>query len=168
MAWPPSVSDFKDRFFREFIFGDGLDTITDRDITRALAEAGDGSLFSQSNFDTLPQQTTAFLYLAAHFIWKNVNQAGGLSAVPRGRGVRAAAEGITNSKGVGQVNVQYQAPPDWIAQSPTLSALWASPYGRDYLTMLGPRLRGNMAVVGGPDDITPAGLANIDPTVAQQ
>lgn len=151
MAWPPAVSDFKAQFVREFIYGKGLDTITDNDIQRAINEAP--PRFNQSLLDTLTEQTSAFLYLAAHIMWVNIQNAGGLSAVPRGRGVRATANGIVISKSVGQVSETDQAPPERISSSPTLSELWSSPFGRVYLGMISPRLIGNMAVVCGPNQV---------------
>lgn len=155
MAWPPGVSDFQSQFAREFIYGQGLDKVTDNDILRAFAETQ--SNFNQSLYDTASEVTIGFLYLAAHRLWININNAGGLSAVPRGRGVRAQADGIVNSKGVGQVNVTFQAPPERVSSSPTLSALWASPFGRSWIEMFGNRLIGNMAVVCGPNANWPSG-----------
>lgn len=156
MAWPPGVSDFKAQFVREFIYGSGLDKITDNDIQRALNEAP--PRFNQCLLDTLVEQTAAFLYLAAHIMWVNIQNAGGLSAVPRGRGVRSQPQAIINSASVGQVSQSNQPPPERISSSPALSELWASPFGRIYVGMISPRLIGNMAVVSGPDAEIPTGV----------
>lgn len=150
MAFPPAVADFKAYFVREFIYGDGNDTVRDSDITRALNEAQDGSVFPNSVWDSVAQQTTANLYLTAHLLWENINMAGGLSAIPRGRGVRDYGEGIVVSKAVGQASVNYQAPPDYVAKSASLSRLWRSTFGMRYVQMLYPRLLGNVQVVAGP------------------
>lgn len=150
MAWPPDVAAFKAKFNREFPYGDGQDSIMDSDITRALNEAP--PIFNQSLLDTLVEQTDAYLYLSAHLLWENIDMAGGLSAIPRGRGLRGDGEGVTVAKSVGQANVNYQPPPDVrIAQSPTLSRLWRSKFGMRYVMMVSPRLIGNMAVVAGPN-----------------
>lgn len=149
MACPPTVDDFKAKFTREFIYGTGLDTVTDNDITRAISEAP--PIFNQSLLDTLTDQTNAYLYLVAHLLWENIDMAGGLSAVSRGRGFQGDGEGVTVAKGVGQANVNYQPPPELrISQSPTLMRLWRSKFGMRYVMMISPRLIGNMAVVPGP------------------
>lgn len=160
MAWPPQSSDFKNYFQREFIYGPGHDAVTDSDINRALTEALDGSVFSVSLWDNLAQQTTAYLYLAAHLLWENINMAGGLSALPRGRGIRDYGEGIQASKGVGGANVNYVDPPDRIKSSPTLMRLWRSTFGMRYCQMVTPRLIGNFQVVSGYDDIDTSATDN--------
>ena len=159
-SWPPAVADFKSYFVREFIYSDGPDAVMDPDITRALAEAGDGSFFSQGNWDTVAQRTTAYLYLAAHLLWENINMAGGLSAVPRGRGIRDYGEGTTASKGVGGANHNFVDPPDRIKSSPTLMRFWRSTFGMRYVQMVAPRLIGNFAVVAGPNDLFGPALNN--------
>ena len=149
-SWPPAVSDFKAQFTREFIYGDGgLDSVGTNDIQRALNEAN--SLFNQSLFNSATDQLIAYLYLAAHRLWCIINQAGGLSAVPRGRGVRSGTEGIVLSKAVGQVNVNYQPPPERIANNPSWAALWTSPFGQHYLSMVEPATAGPFAVAVGPN-----------------
>lgn len=153
MAWPPTVDSFKSKFNREFIYGDGADKVQDGDIQRGLDEALDGSYFNQSLFDTEGQQTSALLYLAAHLMVMNIQAAGGLSAVPRGRGVRNAGEGVMVSKGIGQVNVTYQVPPERVSSSPTLLYFFQTTFGQRYMQMVTPRLIGNAAVVCGPNDI---------------
>ena len=151
MSWPPGVQDFKNKFFREFIYGDGLDTVVDRDIVRALGEVP--PLYNQALLDTVADQSSAYLYLAAHMLWENIDMAGGLSAVPRGRGVRGDTEGIVNSKSVGQVSVNYEPPPDYVKTSPTMMRLWKSKFGAKYIEMIRPRLIGNVAVVCGPNQV---------------
>lgn len=148
MAYPPVIADFKAKFNREFIYGDGQDNVMDADITRALDEVP--PLYNQSLLDTEADQVSAYLYLAAHFLVTNIQSAGGLSATQRGRGVRNVSEGIQVSKGVGQANVTYQQPPKWIAESITFYPLWQTDFGKRYLTMIGPRLAGNFHVVAGP------------------
>lgn len=157
MSWPPVASDFKGYFTREFIYGQGQDSVTDADITRAINEANDGSVFPMSVWDSTVQQTNAFLYLTAHLLWENIDIAGGLSAIARGRGLNGDGEGITNSKTIEQVSVNYEPPPDRIKSSPYLSRLWRSKFGMRYCQMLTPRLIGNFAIVAGPDGCNPSG-----------
>jgi hypothetical protein len=156
MSWPPAVSDFKAYFVREFSYGDGQDSVTDPDITRALNEALDGSYFSQGLWDTVQQRTTALLYLAAHLMVMNIQQmAGGLSAVPRGRGVRNAGEGVQVSKGVGPSNVTYMVPSPRVAENPMFLYFFMTTFGQRYMQMAEPRTVGNMAIVGGPNGYFP-------------
>lgn len=152
MSFPPAVADFKNYFVREFVYGDGSDAVMDADITRALNEAGDGSYFSRGLFDTIAQQTTAYLYLAAHLMVMNIQQmAGGLSAIPRGRGMRNVGESITVAKGIGQANVTYMPVPERVASSPTLLYFFMTTFGQRYMQMVTPRLIGNFAIVSGPN-----------------
>jgi hypothetical protein len=152
MAWPPAVSDFKAYFTREFGYGKGGDMVGDGDIQRALNEVS--PVFNQSLLDGLTSQTAAYLYAAAHFLVMNVQAAGGLSATPRGRGVRDSAELVIISKGVGQVNVVYQVPPEWIQKSAVLLPFFRTNFGQRYIQMVAPQLVGNFGVVPGYDDIT--------------
>jgi hypothetical protein len=151
MAWPPSVADFKAKFTREFVYGDGFDSVRDADIQRGLDEAP--PLFNQALLDSSVDQTNAYLYLAAHNMVMNIQSAGGLSAVARGRGVRNVGEGVQVSKGIGQANVTYQVPPERIAESPTLLYFFRTDFGQRYLQMMVSRLAGHMATVCGPDDV---------------
>lgn len=151
MAWPPAVSDFKAQFDREFIYGTGFDSVRDTDIQRGINECS--PLYNQSLLDTTADQTIAFLYLAAHCMVMNIQAAGGLSAAPRGRGVRNVGEGVTVSKGVGAVNVTYQVPPERVASSPTLLYFFQTTFGQRYIQMIAPRLIGNVQVVDGPNQV---------------
>lgn len=158
MAWPPVVSDFKAMFRREFVYGTGFDSVQDEDITRAIGEANPN--FNQALFDLLADQTTAFLYLVAHIMVVNIQTAGGLSAIPRGRGVRNVGEGIVVSKGIGQASVSYQVPPERIASSPTLLYFYQTTFGQRYMQLVTPRLIGNMSVVAGPGNDGTTTLVN--------
>lgn len=148
MAFAPTVADFKLKFKREFVYGDGFDAVMDSDITRALEEAP--PLFNQALLSTTTDQTNAFYYLAAHLLVMNVQGAGGLSAVARGRGVRNVGEGVQVSKGIGQANVTYQVPPPRVAESTTLMWFFRTDFGQRYIQMIMPRLIGNFQVVAGP------------------
>ncbi len=150
-SWPPTIADFKAKFAREFVYDVGLDAVTDNDIQRGLDEAA--PLFNQSLFDIEADQKSAYLFIAAHNMVMNIQSAGGLSAVPRGRGTRNVGEGVTVSKGVGQANVTYQVPPPRVAESPTLLYFFRTDFGQRYIQLVSPRLIGNMAVVSGPNQV---------------
>lgn len=147
----PTVADFKAKFIREFVYGTGLDSVTDADIQRGLEEAV--PLFNADLLSTVAEQNSAYLFIAAHNMVMNIQAAGGLSAIPRGRGVRNVGEGVMVSKGIGQANVTYQVPPPRIAESPTLLYFFRTDFGQRYIQMVVSRLSGHMAVVAGPNDI---------------
>ena len=152
--FPPLVSDFQALFQREFIYGTGLDSVTDNDIQRGLNEAGIS--FNSGLWDTTTpvgsssEGGIAFCYYAAHLMVVAIQQmAGGLSALPRGKGTRNSPEGVVVASGVGAANVSYQVPPDHVAQSAFLMDLFRTTFGQRYMAMLEPRLIGNVAVVSG-------------------
>lgn len=170
--FPPQVSDFQAQFptGREFIYGTGFDAVKDTDIQRALNEAG--IMFNPDLWDgvtpigTSSEAGIAYMYLAAHLMVLNIQQmAGGLSAVPRGRGVRNSAEGVAVASGVGQASVTYQAPPPRVAENAVLMDLFRTTFGQRYITMMEPRLIGNVMVVSGRSiwDSFQQPPSNIDP-----
>lgn len=155
--FPPQVSDFKGQFLREFIYGTGLDSVQDADIQRALNEAG--IMFNASLWDTTTAVGTsseggiAYMYLAAHLMVLNIQQmAGGLSALPRGKGTRNSAEGVVVASGVGQASVTYQVPPPRVAENAILMDFFRTTFGQRFMAMIEPRLIGNIAVVSGRAD----------------
>lgn len=169
-VFPPLVADFKAQFRREFIYGTGLDSVIDSDIQRALNEAG--IMFNPSLWDsTTPVGSSseggiAYLYLAAHLMVLNVQQmAGGLSATPRGKGIRNSAEGVVVASGVGAANVTYQVPPPRVAENAVLMDLFRTTFGQRYMAMLEPRLVGNVYVVSGRSPVSDFGNppSTIDP-----
>lgn len=148
MTWPPTVQNFKDQFFREFKYADGLDSVMDKDISRAINESV--PMFNRSIFPTSDGATFAFLYLAAHVMVMNIQGAGGLSAINRGRGARNVGEGVQVAKGVGQANVTYQVPPPRVANNPTFLYYFRTDFGQRYMQLALPLTAGAMAVVCGP------------------
>lgn len=170
--FPPTVADFQTQFRegREFLYGAGFDKVQDLDIDRALNEAG--MMFNPGLWDTatpvgtLSEGSIAYLYLAAHLMVLNIQQmAGGLSAVPRGKGTRNSAEGVVVAAGVGAANVTYQVPPPRVAENAVLMDLFRTTFGQRYMAMIEPRLVGNVAVVSGRSPWPWFGSppANIDP-----
>jgi hypothetical protein len=149
MAFPPTASDFKARFVRDFLYGVGSDAVTNGDITNALSDAI--PLFNQSLWSSPTETSTAFLFLAAHLLVLNLRPAGGLAAVNVGKGARSGAGGVVISKGVGSVSLSYSIPMR-VQNSPILSQFMRTDYGQRYLSMLAPRLIGNVTVAGGPVD----------------
>lgn len=170
-TFPPTVADFKAQFPREFSYGPGLDVVQDSDIQRGLIDAG--IMFNAGLWDTSTPLVSggqseggiAYLYFAAHLMVINIQQmAGGLSAIPRNKGVRNSPEGVAVSSGVGQANVTYQVPPPRVADNAILMDFFRTTFGQRYMAMIEPRLIGNIAVVSGstvwPFNNPPS---NIDP-----
>jgi hypothetical protein len=152
MSFPPSVSDFKAQFTREFSYGPSLAQVQDNDIQRALNETSisfNPSIWDgQTALGTTTEQNIAYLYLAAHYMTLNIQGAGGLSSVNRGRGVKSSGGGTIQSKSVGSVSVTYVIPED-IQNSPILGQYMRTDFGQKYLALLTPRLVGNVAIVAG-------------------
>ncbi len=153
-GFPPSVSDFKALFVRDFIYGTGPETVMDADISRGIQEAQ--IVFNSSLWASLSDANLASLYVAAHFMVLNIQGAGGLAVKNRGLGVASKGGGTIESKGVGSVNVAF-AVPDYVRQSPILSQFMRTDYGQFYLQLLTPRLVGNIAVVSGQTPLSFAG-----------
>jgi len=150
MAWTaPVASDFKSRFDRDFVYGDGLDSVRDKDINTALA--GSVPRFNQNLWSSNDETTEAYLLLTAHILVMNLQAAGGPSARVLGKGVQSVGGGVIQSKSVGSVTVTYSIP-ESVQNSPVLSPYMRTEYGQRYLEMLAPRLVGNVSVVGGPVD----------------
>lgn len=170
--FPPIVSDFQAQFSREFIYGTGLDSVTNNDIIRALNEAG--IMFNPCLWDTTTPIGTsseggiAYMYLAAHLMVLNIQQmAGGLSAIQRGKGVRNSAEGVAVSSGIGAASVTYQVPPPRVAENAILMDFFRTTFGQRYMAMIEPRLIGNVVTVSGRSPWNHGGFGNppgnIDP-----
>lgn len=151
MSFPPSVADFKAQFNREFVYGSSLATVQDNDIQRAINEAGisfNPGLWDSSPLGSTTEQTIVYLYVSAHFMTLNIQGAGGLSSVNRGRGVKSSGGGTIQTKSVGSVSVGYVIPED-ISGSPILGQFMRTDFGQKYLTLLWPRLVGNVGIVSG-------------------
>jgi hypothetical protein len=144
-SYPPTIADFKAQFDRDFDYGPGTENVRDTDITRALADAA--MLFNPGLWDTI-EQPTAYGYLAAHFLVLNIQGAGGPSAANYGKGLASHGGGTIESKSVGGVSVTF-AVPDFVRANPTLSQLMKTDYGQKYLSLIYPRLVGNVAVIAG-------------------
>jgi len=146
------LEKFKAQFNREFSYGPSLAQVQDNDIQRAINETS--IAFNPGLWDgTTPLGSTTelnivYLYVSAHFLALNVQGAGGLSSVNRGRGVKSAGGGTIQSKSVGSVSVTYVIPED-IQNSPILGQFMRTDFGQKYLTLLTPRLVGNVGLVSG-------------------
>lgn len=148
MTLPATVAEFKAQFDRDFIYGTGKETVRDADIQRSLTEAT--SVFNADLWST-DELKPAYLYASAHFLVLNVQMAGGLSALPTGKGIDNHGGGVTQSKSVAQVNITYGLT-EKFQNDPILSQFLRTDYGQRYLQMISPRLVANVMVVGGFND----------------
>ena len=145
MNWPIQRSDFEGYFQREFPYGPGKDSVTPGDITRAIGEAT--TAFSTPYWQNATERGIAFLYLTAHFLQWNIEQAGGLTQTNRKRGLKSLGRGVVQSKSVGGVSVNY-ALIESLVKDPVLGPLCKTSYGQKYLELLRPRLPHGFVVSG--------------------
>jgi hypothetical protein len=152
---PATVAQFKAQFTRDFVYGQGLETVRDSDIQAGLNLAS--TVFNPELFDTtlvglVPNQTSealmSYLNASAHFVVLSVQAAGGLSSPSRAQGTKSQAEGVIASKGVGNVSVGYEWPQD-IVNNPALFQFTKTAYGRAFLQVLMLKLVGNVSIVAG-------------------
>lgn len=112
--------------------------ITDDDILRAFAEAKIN--FNAELFTDDKTAIMVFYYLAAHYLVIDLNN----SQSPFSLGFM----GFTQSKSVGSVSESYGIP-QWMLNSPMLSAYAQTGYGRKYLSLIMPYLKGNIILTFG-------------------
>jgi hypothetical protein len=150
MATPPvTITDFKAFFNREFVYGSGLDSVQDADITRALNDTL--AVFNASLWDS-STVNQAYLYASAHMLVVNIQAAGGLCPVVTNRGTENRSEGVTQNKSVGSISTSYVEIPEWVRKHAGLMPFWETEYGKRYVQMLAPRLKGLIMVVAGEHD----------------
>lgn len=152
-----TVSDFKDQFTREFVYGLSKETVMDADITRALNEAA--SVFNGALWEDDDEKVTAYCYAAAHFLVLNLQAAGGLLAQNVGAGVNSRGGGNVAAKSVGSVSLTFALPTS-LTEDPILHGFIRTDFGQRYLAMLTPRLVGpGFVVESGRDDVSIADQA---------
>ena len=118
------------------IYNDSVLNYTqDSDILNAYNEAKVN--FNESLFGDEATALMVFLYLAAHYLTIDFNNAIGATNI-----------GITTSKSVGSVSEGYTIPP-YITNNPALSAYATTGYGIKYGTLLYPYLIGNIMLFKG-------------------
>jgi Protein of unknown function (DUF4054) len=148
MANPATVEEFKDQFDRDFIYGEGLETVRDKDVQLALDSAV--AVFNTTLWLT-EEVKIAYLYASAHFLVSRIQSAGGLNSPNMGKGIDNRGSSVVQSKSVGQVSLSY-AINEKFKDDPILSQFLRTDYGQMYLSMLSGRLVGNLLVVPGYND----------------
>ena len=135
---PVTTDDFKTFFARDFPYGADASAVMDVDITKALGMAGTN--FNEDMWESQAIFSQMFLLLAAHFLV--------LSLRASSAGLNGQFAGLTQSKGVGNVNEAYVIP-DRVKNSPFLMGLYSTNYGAQYVTQAWPRMLGNVMTVFG-------------------
>jgi len=114
------------------------DYVLDEDIEKAFVEAQ--SSFNQSLFSDDQQIRVAYYYLTAHYLVNDLRTSA--------RGIQSAGESIVSSRTVGSVSESYSIPDAWV-KDPILNFYTKSGYGVKYLSLIMPRLVGNIGAVAG-------------------
>ena len=135
---PVTIADFKARFVRDFAYAEDPKFVMDSDITNALGMARTN--FNEGLWETQDIFAQMFLLLSAHFLVVAIRTSSA--------GLNSQFNGLTNSKGVGNVNESYIIP-DRVKNSPFLMGLYSTNYGYMFVTQLWPRITGNVATVRG-------------------
>jgi hypothetical protein len=143
-----TVQDFKDYFRRDFPYSpqeephDGccdLDKyVFNFDIEKAFGEAK--HILNQALFGSDADIRIGYLYLTAHYLVNDLRTAQA--------GVNSTGSFPVSSRSVGSVSEAYQIP-DMYKDSPQLAFFSTTQYGMKYLSLVLPRLIGNVGVVAG-------------------
>ena len=134
----PTVAEFKTYFFRDFPYGQGLNTVIDQDIENAFSRAS--ANINEGIFDTQSDFTLGYLLLSAHQLVTALRASS--------QGVQGAYNFLDASKSVGSVNESF-AIPQRILDNPNFSMLAKTTYGAMYLEMVLPRIIGQIFPVEG-------------------
>jgi len=134
----PTVADFKAYFVRDFPYGTTLSTVIDSDIQKGIDLALIN--FNEELFGLQADYTTAYLYLAAHYLVTNLRASS--------QGLAGSYAWLTASKSVGSVNESFQIP-QYILDHPMLGMLTKTTYGAQYLFLVLPRLVGQIFTSAG-------------------
>lgn len=112
--------------------------ILDSDIQKAFVEAKMN--FNPKLFASCEEIKTAFCYLAAHYLVIDLNNANNPFSL--------GGMGIVTSKSVGSVSESYGIP-QWMLNDKNLGLYAQTGYGLKYLSLILPRLHGNIIFTKG-------------------
>lgn len=144
MSWtPPTVTQFKTQFERDFNFApesdpDNLEKITDKDINRAILESQ--VHFNSDLFGETETIDVIFMYLVAFNLVVNIQNST--------KGLSSQSKFPINSNSVGGVSVSFSIP-EKVLNSPFCAQYLQNGYGKKYLELAWPFTVGNISVVGG-------------------
>lgn len=137
----PTVAEFKARFDRDFSFAvdqTDMERVRDTDITRGITSAS--ANFNEGLWESQAIFSEAYLLLSAHYLVTNL--------LNSSQGLRSQANWLTNAKSVMSVQESFSIP-DRILRSPILAVYSKTGYGMAYLSLIMPRLVGNVALLQG-------------------
>lgn len=135
---PPTIADFKAYFTRDFPYGSTSAGVMDGDITKALAEAAMN--FNEGLWGTQAQYSLAYLYLTAHYLVMDLRTSS--------QGISGSFSWLEASKSVGSVSQGFSIPQS-ILDHPEFSYYSKTNYGAKYLSLVIPRLTGQIFTVFG-------------------
>lgn len=139
MWTPPTVAEFKAKFYRDFPYSpsasdkDNLDFVADKDISNAITEA-----LAHFNTSLFGDNTTLFfMYLVAHTLVMNIRVSTS--------GLASTAKFAVESASVGSVSVSNLVN-ERFASDPFFSSFLTTGYGKKYLEFVYPYTVGNVDV----------------------
>lgn len=141
--YPITTTEFKEYFDRDFPYSKDeadLSGVRDKDILRACGEAQ--MSFNSALWSNESDKKTAFLYLTAHYLVIDLNNAS------KGIGGMGGS-GFITSRSVGNVSEGLSIP-QWLLEIPAFSLIADTVYGKKFLRLLLPKIPayGCMAVCG--------------------
>jgi len=135
---PPTITQFKTQFARDFPYGPTNDSVMDGDIQVAISEAG--LIVNSSLFQNQAAYQLAYGYAAAHCLVTNLKNSS--------QGIAGGFSWLENSKSVGSVSQSFSIPDD-VMKNPAMAMIAKTSYGAKYLSLILPYMYGNMAIVRG-------------------
>jgi hypothetical protein len=134
----PTVLDFKQYFDRDFPYGYDMESVRDKDITKAFNDAGVS--FNEDLFADQSTYTIAFLNLSAHYLVMNLRSSS--------QGLTGQYAWLQSSKSVGSISESFTIP-QRILDNPEFAMLTKTNYGAKYIGLMLPMLVGQIFLVEG-------------------
>lgn len=136
MAYTPvTPTVFKNYFVRDFPYGTTSDKVTDADITKALGQAAFN--FNEALFGSQTEFNIGFCYLTAHYLVIDLQTSS--------QGLSGSFAWLEASKAVGSVSQSFSIPQQ-VLDHPVYSMLSKTNYGAKFLSLMLPRLVGQIFV----------------------
>lgn len=130
----PSVSDFKNQFFRDFPYGtDPNIAILDQDITSAFLYVNVN--MNQALFGDQGSYTLGYNLLAAHYLVMNIRASS--------QGINGQFNFLQNNKSAGPVSEAF-AIPQRVLDNPDWAILCKTNYGAQFIQLILPQLAGQI------------------------
>lgn len=160
---PATVADFKAYWTRGWRYGTGPDAVTDADITKGIQRAL--SLWNPMLWND-QEKKGVFLLSCAHFVARDIQNAGGLRAAQSMSpdGYAGAVDNTDNgmpigTKSEGKMSQQAAGLDFIIERHPILAPFRGTGFGADFAALAAGRLVGRVGIVSNPnapDAVVPA------------